>query len=64
MKNDIKEFNELPMIKGNFNTSTAANAMGDPFLVKMSLHGKVLAQGNDIRSIKQAKNVRQGKRVL
>lgn len=60
MKFDTKDFNELPMIKGNFNTTGHGTA--DPFLVQMSVGHKVVA-GSDIRSLKQAK-FRQGKRVL
>lgn len=49
MKYDTRDFNELPMIKGNFNTTGHGSA--DPFLVQMSVGHKVVA-GSDIRSLK------------
>jgi hypothetical protein len=49
MRHDTKEFSDLPLIKANFNVCKLGQS--DPFLVHMSLGGKVIA-GSDIRSLK------------
>jgi len=49
MRHDTKHFNEVNMIRNNFNVSSLG---ADPFLAQMSINGRIVA-GADIRSLKQ-----------
>lgn len=60
LRYDTKDFGDLPLIKNHFNAQVSGTA--DPFLVQMSLGGKVIA-GADIRRLRKAKD-KNGKRVL